>query len=104
MEETKYDTNTLSAAIKAAFLELDRELRESLTDRSGTTCTALLITPKHFLFINCGDSRTILSRDKKKGNFWEIQYFSNGQKNLINLCVVDNMIKSSLIQIIRILF
>ena len=67
MEETKYDTNTLSTAIKAAFLELDRELRESLTDRSGTTCTALLITPKHFLFINCGDSRTILSRDKKKG-------------------------------------
>lgn len=66
VEETKYDTNTLSAAIKAAFLELDRELRESLTDRSGTTCTALLITPKHFLFINCGDSRTILSRDKKK--------------------------------------
>ena len=75
MEETKYDTNTLSTAIKAAFLELDRELRESLTDRSGTTCTALLITPKHFLFINCGDSRTILSRDKKKGIFqWNSEF------------------------------
>jgi len=80
VEETKYDTNTLSAAIKAAFLELDRELRESLTDRSGTTCTALLITPKHFLFINCGDSRTILSRDKKKDENSTVHFSTDDHK------------------------
>jgi len=65
VEETKYDPDSLAKAIKAAFLQLDQELRE-LSDKSGTTCTALLITPKHFLFINCGDSRTILSRDDQK--------------------------------------
>lgn len=66
VEENKYDPDALAKCIKESFLKLDRELRESLTDRSGSTCTALLITSKHFLFINCGDSRTILSRDKQE--------------------------------------
>ena len=50
--------------IKRAFLSMDRILMEELSDKSGTTCTSLLITKNHFLFINCGDSRGFLSRSK----------------------------------------
>jgi len=34
-------------------------------DRSGSTATGVLITPKHYFVFNVGDSRSILIRDKK---------------------------------------
>ena len=47
---------------------MDRILRDQLKtqgDRSGTTCTALLIAPKHYFFINCGDSRGLIVRNNR---------------------------------------
>ena len=44
---------------------MDEFLRERLkerNDRSGTTCTALLVAPNHYFFINCGDSRGMLTK------------------------------------------
>jgi hypothetical protein len=32
-------------------------------DRSGSTCTAVLVSPTHIFFANCGDSRAVLSRN-----------------------------------------
>jgi len=78
-EENKYDPNTLAEAIKEAFLKLDLALRDLLQDRSGTTCTALLITPQHFLFINCGDSRSVLSRETGNENS-NVHFATNDHK------------------------
>lgn len=64
MSEDKYNLDVLIKIIKRAFLTLDQILSDELNDKSGTTCTAILITKSHFLFINCGDSRSFLSRSK----------------------------------------
>lgn len=64
IQEDKYDLEVLKKVIKRSFLSMDRILMEELSDKSGTTCTSLLITKKHFIFINCGDSRGFLSRSK----------------------------------------
>merc|ERR1712110_101223 len=63
-----YSIELVETTIKKSFLTMDSILREQLLnqgDRSGSTCTALLVTPKHFFFINCGDSRGILVRENK---------------------------------------
>ena len=54
----------MKETVRKSFLKMDEVLRQKLKDqgdRSGTTCTALLITPKHYFFINCGDSRGMLT-------------------------------------------
>lgn len=64
IQEDEYDLEVLKKVIKRSFLSMDRILMEELSDKSGTTCTSLLITKKHFIFINCGDSCGFLSRSK----------------------------------------
>lgn len=63
-----YSTDLVEQTVKKSFLKMDSLLRDQLKkegDRSGTTCTALLIAPKHYFFINCGDSRGMLTREGK---------------------------------------
>jgi len=59
-----YNIDAVKETVRKSFLKMDQALRQKLKDqgdRSGTTCTALLITPKHYFFINCGDSRGMLT-------------------------------------------
>lgn len=58
------------AAIVKGFLELDKKLREDPQwstgeDRSGTTAITVMVTPKHIIWGNCGDSRGLLCRSGK---------------------------------------
>lgn len=53
--------------IKTGFLSIDDKMREmpemlSGEDKSGSTAVGVLISPQHFFFANCGDSRGVLSR------------------------------------------
>ncbi|TRY85698.1 hypothetical protein DNTS_013245 [Danionella cerebrum] len=54
--------------IRAGFLRIDEhmrsftELRNGM-DRSGSTAVAVLLSPEHLYFINCGDSRALLCRN-----------------------------------------
>ncbi|KAM9837572.1 protein phosphatase 1bb isoform 1-T1 [Aulostomus maculatus] len=58
--------------IRSGFLNIDEymrsfsDLRQGL-DRSGSTAVCVLLSPTHLYFINCGDSRAVLSRDNKVG-------------------------------------
>ncbi|KAG7228084.1 hypothetical protein INR49_005707 [Caranx melampygus] len=58
--------------IRSGFLNIDEymrsftDLRQGL-DRSGSTAVCVLLSPTHLYFINCGDSRAVLSRDSKVG-------------------------------------
>lgn len=36
---------------------------EVLRDRSGSTCTSVLVTPRHLIFANCGDSRAVVCQN-----------------------------------------
>eukprot|EP00040_Diaphanoeca_grandis_P042050 m.264049 g.264049 ORF g.264049 m.264049 type:complete len:356 (+) comp53642_c0_seq1:332-1399(+) len=65
-----FDLEAATTAIETAFYELDTQLRDEMvpTDpnekrqRGGTTVTSVLVMPDRYLFINCGDSRVILSK------------------------------------------
>lgn len=53
--------------IKDGFLQLDERMKklpdlESGDDRSGSTVVCSIVSPRHFFFANCGDSRAVLSR------------------------------------------
>ncbi|XP_071380075.1 protein phosphatase 1bb isoform X1 [Centroberyx affinis] len=58
--------------IRSGFLKIDEymrsfsDLRQGL-DRSGSTAVGVLLSPSHLYFINCGDSRAVLSRDGRVG-------------------------------------
>ncbi|EGD72826.1 hypothetical protein PTSG_04555 [Salpingoeca rosetta] len=65
-EQDKTNAKTLEAATKQGLLDLDdlikqehEELRQG-HDRSGSTVVTCFITPTHFVFGNCGDSRVVL--------------------------------------------
>jgi len=67
-----YDVSAVKETIKKSFLKMDVFLREKLkerNDRSGTTCTALLVAPNHYFFINCGDSRGMLTKSNESVSF-----------------------------------
>ena len=54
-------------AIKAAFVSFDKKVEVRCTkpgalDACGSTAACVLISPTHYYFINCGDSRAILCR------------------------------------------
>lgn len=54
--------------IRDGFLLLDEKMKqlpevESGEDISGSTAVSAFISPSHFFFANCGDSRGVLSRD-----------------------------------------
>lgn len=56
--------------IKDGFLRLDERMRKipeiaSGEDKSGSTAVCTLISSTHFYFANCGDSRAVLSRNKR---------------------------------------
>lgn len=58
----------IKSDIREAFLKLDEKLKslpavESGEDISGSTAVACLISPTHFFFANCGDSRAVMSRN-----------------------------------------
>eukprot|EP00730_Choanoeca_flexa_P011940 TRINITY_DN2956_c0_g1_i1.p1 TRINITY_DN2956_c0_g1~~TRINITY_DN2956_c0_g1_i1.p1 ORF type:complete len:559 (+),score=136.00 TRINITY_DN2956_c0_g1_i1:143-1819(+) len=57
-------------AMHRAFMRHDQALHRDfkvkvLKDRSGATCTSVLMTPTHYVFANLGDSRTLLCRQGK---------------------------------------
>ena len=71
-------------AIKEAFLNLDHKMREFTEtkdgfDRSGSTSVCVLISPTHYYFINCGDSRALLCR-KGKVHFATADHKPNNPK------------------------
>eukprot|EP00050_Salpingoeca_kvevrii_P006865 m.292236 g.292236 ORF g.292236 m.292236 type:complete len:464 (+) comp12593_c0_seq1:265-1656(+) len=52
--------------LRRAFLRHDRDMQKNfdvLRDRSGSTCTSVLVSPTHFFIANCGDSRVVLCRN-----------------------------------------
>eukprot|EP00045_Choanoeca_perplexa_P006596 m.56904 g.56904 ORF g.56904 m.56904 type:complete len:480 (+) comp13696_c0_seq1:176-1615(+) len=60
----------IADAMHRAFLRHDNALRRDfkvLRDRSGATCTSVLMTPTHYVFTNLGDSRTLLCREGRLG-------------------------------------
>jgi len=65
IKENTYDIEKLSEAIQEGFLDLDEDLRNADMN-SGSTCTSLLITPIHYVFINAGDSRSLLIKKDLK--------------------------------------
>jgi len=61
--------NSLTECIQKAWIEFDRQFREDNPfDKSGSTGTCILISPKTYYFINLGDSRTILCGDSGPSN------------------------------------
>lgn len=68
--ENKYCTESVSESIKCGFLQLDASLKEQEMT-SGSTAVGVLITPAHFFYINCGDSRAIHVRKADAGASWE---------------------------------
>lgn len=57
----------VKSGIRAGFLKIDEYMRSFADlrngmDRSGSTAVAVLVSPEHLYFINCGDSRAVLYR------------------------------------------
>ncbi|MGH0169665.1 UNVERIFIED_CONTAM: hypothetical protein FKN15_071408 [Acipenser sinensis] len=60
----------VKTGIRTGFLQIDEHMRaisekKHGVDRSGSTAVGVMISPKHIYFINCGDSRGLLSRSGK---------------------------------------
>ncbi|XP_034040711.1 protein phosphatase 1B isoform X2 [Thalassophryne amazonica] len=58
----------VKAGIRTGFLRIDEHMRSfsdlrNGMDRSGSTAVGILLSPDHFFFINCGDSRAVLYRN-----------------------------------------
>ena len=61
-----YDPADLVSALQERLIGFDEVMRRDEKEyESGCTVTGALITPKHFLVVNLGDSRTLLCRDNK---------------------------------------
>ncbi|GBG25566.1 Protein phosphatase 1B [Hondaea fermentalgiana] len=61
---------TLGKAVCAAFLSLDKKMREldqikGGVDHSGSTAVVSFITPSHYVVGNCGDSRLVICGEDK---------------------------------------
>lgn len=68
--ENKYDCAKIRESIEQGFLRLDTKLfKEEMA--SGSTAVGLMITPKHYFYINCGDSRAVHVRNATKGTDWK---------------------------------
>lgn len=61
------DVEHVKEGIRDGFLGIDRHMhslsRNESWDHSGSTATAVMISPRNIYFINCGDSRTFLCRN-----------------------------------------
>lgn len=58
----------VKAGIRAGFLRIDEHMRSfsdlrNGMDRSGSTAVGVIVSPEHFFFFNCGDSRAVLYRN-----------------------------------------
>jgi protein phosphatase 1B len=67
---TAEQIESVKLSIRDGFLKLDEKMKklpevESGEDKSGSTAVCCLISPTHFFFANCGDSRAVLSRSGK---------------------------------------
>ncbi|KAM9476842.1 protein phosphatase 1B isoform 1-T2 [Clarias gariepinus] len=56
--------------VHVGFLRIDEDMRgftdpRDGADRSGSTAVAVMLSPEHMYFINCGDSRALLCRDAR---------------------------------------
>lgn len=66
--DTPGAVESVRRAIRTGFLTIDEQMRgdsalgDNDMDRSGSTAVALLLSPTHVYFINCGDSRGVLHR------------------------------------------
>ncbi|KAL2102225.1 hypothetical protein ACEWY4_001393 [Coilia grayii] len=61
------DVEGVKSGIRSGFLKIDEYMRNFTDlrngmDRSGSTAVAVLLSPEHLYFINCGDSRAVLCR------------------------------------------
>lgn len=79
---TAEKVDLVKKGIRDGFLRLDEKMKKipeiaSGEDKSGSTAVCALVSPTHFYFANCGDSRAVLSRDKKS-------YFSTQDHKPIN--------------------
>ncbi|XP_023271893.1 protein phosphatase 1A-like [Seriola lalandi dorsalis] len=59
--------DSVKNGIRTGFLQIDEHMRtisekKHGVDRSGSTAVGVMISPSHTYFINCGDSRGLLSR------------------------------------------
>lgn len=58
----------VKAGIRTGFLKIDEHMRSfsdlrNGMDRSGSTAVGIIVSPDHFFFFNCGDSRAVLYRN-----------------------------------------
>uniref|UniRef100_A0A8D3B2R3 Protein phosphatase 1B n=1 Tax=Scophthalmus maximus TaxID=52904 RepID=A0A8D3B2R3_SCOMX len=65
-----HTVEAVKAGIRTGFLRIDEHMRSfsdlrNGMDRSGSTAVGILLSPEHFFFINCGDSRAVLYRNSK---------------------------------------
>lgn len=67
--QNTYDIDKIKNSIIDAFLKFDEVLRDN-RHTSGATAVGVLITPVHFFYINCGDSRAIHVRKASEGLQW----------------------------------
>ncbi|XP_054707100.1 protein phosphatase 1A-like [Uloborus diversus] len=70
MEFTVEDVEKVKKSIRDGFLHLDERMKKipeiaSGEDKSGSTAVCTLISATRFYFANCGDSRAVLSRNKR---------------------------------------
>ncbi|XP_043940489.1 protein phosphatase 1A-like [Protopterus annectens] len=67
--EDQQSVENIKIGIRKGFLQIDSRMhtlcRLDGWDRSGSTAVAVMISPKHIYFINCGDSRAMLSRNSE---------------------------------------
>ncbi|XP_018620451.1 protein phosphatase 1A-like isoform X2 [Scleropages formosus] len=61
---------SVKSGIRTGFLQIDEHMRaisekKHGADRSGSTAVGVMVSPRHIYFINCGDSRGLLSRGGK---------------------------------------
>uniref|UniRef100_A0A6J0T9H5 Probable protein phosphatase 1N n=1 Tax=Pogona vitticeps TaxID=103695 RepID=A0A6J0T9H5_9SAUR len=64
--EEEEDPEVVKEAVRQAFLTLDKRMQAlsqaEAWERAGTTAVGVLVSPRHFYFINLGDSRALLCR------------------------------------------
>jgi protein phosphatase 1B len=56
----------VKTGLRTGFLTIDKKMRTVMAngeDKSGSTAIAVMISPTHIFFANCGDSRSIFSSD-----------------------------------------
>ncbi|XP_028854055.1 protein phosphatase 1A-like isoform X1 [Denticeps clupeoides] len=69
-DEEEPSVESVVRGVRTGFLQIDEHMRGLLgrrhaacaRDRSGSTAVAVMVSPRHIFFINCGDSRGLLSR------------------------------------------